>query len=273
LYGEVDAESDDVKDMRLTYTYGMLTYTCCTIPPPYPSNEITHNRLVEAVELSHKLLGAETVVLMTIPFTNNVDTVAEMNKVNRINDDIRDIAKGWHLRNSTGVKYVLVLEYGTYYNHIIWSNARHMGYNVSAPLMMTKEMFDLEGPTFLYDRLQNGKEWKPSIAQVCSVQNWLGTDKAKCNRNYLFIDGMHICPETLATRYGVAVACLLGCVYNRKCSDDNRRRLEENKLRACELECNEQFISVMPVDAALLFSSPRDVEAGLSLASFAGSIN
>ena len=62
------------------------------------------------MELSHELLGAETVVLMTIPFSNNVVTVEEMNDVNHINADIRDIARGWHLRNSAGVKRVLVQE-------------------------------------------------------------------------------------------------------------------------------------------------------------------
>ena len=225
------------------------------------SNQITHNRLVEAVELSHELLGAETVVLMTIPFTNNIKTPEDMDKVNRINADIRDIAKYWHLRNNTGVKHVLVQEYGTYHNHIIWSNAKHIGYNVSAPLMMTNEMFDMEGPTFLYDRLQTGK-WPPSIAQVCSERNWLGTEKAKCNRNYLSSDGMHICPETLATRYGVSVACLLGCVYNQKSVVDNQQQHHEINLRACERECNEQFMSVMPVDESW-------IDSNTELASFA----
>eukprot|EP00984_Skeletonema_dohrnii_P007123 scaffold2568_cov107-Skeletonema_dohrnii-CCMP3373.AAC.4 len=226
------------------------------------SNEITHDRLVEAVELSHELLGAETVVLMTIPFSNNVLTVEDMNVVNRINADIRHIAQGWHLRNSTGVKHVLVQEYGAYLNHIIWSNAKHIGFNVSAPLTMTEEMFDLEGPTFLYDRLETGKPWKPSIAQVCSEQNWLRTEKAKCHRNYLIIDGMHICPETLAARYGVSVACLLGCVYNRESGVANQQQHDEINLRACERECNEQFMSVMPVDDSW-------IDSNTELASFA----
>ena len=215
------------------------------------------------MELSHELLGAETVVLMTIPFSNNILTPEDMIEVNRINADIRDIAQSWHLRNSTGVRNVLVQEYGTYHNHIIWSNAKHIGYNVSAPLMMTNEMFDMEGPTFLYDRLQTGKEWKPSISQVCSERNWLRTEKAKCNRNYLIIDGMHICPETLATRHGVAVACLLGCVYNRKSAVENQQQdHDEINLRACERECNEQFMSVMPVDESW-------IDSNTELASFA----
>jgi len=221
--------------------------------------------LVEAVELSHELLGAETVVLMTIPFSNNVKTVEDMNAVNRVNDNIRGIAQGWFLRNSTGVKHVLVQEYGTYHNHIIWSNAKHIGYKVSDPLTMTNEMFDMEGPTFLYvyDRLQGKSDWNPSIAQVCSDQDELfwRTGKVKCNRNYLSADGMHICPETLATRHGVAVACLIGCVYNRK-SDDDKKKRDEIYLRACERECNEQFMTVMPVDESWINSN-------IELASFA----
>ncbi|KAL7452432.1 hypothetical protein ACHAWC_004145 [Mediolabrus comicus] len=229
------------------------------------SKDITHARLVEAVELAHELLGAETVILMTIPFTNNVDTPEEMHKVNNINNNIREIARGWYLRNSTGVKNVLVLELGTYYNHIIWANARHMGYNVSSPLKMTNEMFDTEGKTFLYDRLQTGKEWPPTIAMVCSdrLKSWIGEGKAKCNRNYLFLDGMHICPETLAARYGVAVACVLGCVYNRKSGADGLKH-DEIKLRTCERECNEQFMSVMAVDDGYLHGIERE------FASFAG---
>jgi hypothetical protein len=213
------------------------------------SDEITHDRLVEAVELSNELLGADTVILMTIPFTNNVLNADTMQRVQEINNDIRDIAKGWHLRNSTGVQHVLVLEYGEYSNHIIWTNARYIGYNVTGPLVATNETFDLEGPTFLYDRLNTTKQWNPTISMVCSELNFLGTEKAKCNRNFLFLDGIHICPSNLAARHGVATACLLGCVYNRKPSIENRPdQIDEIKLRACEHECNKQFMSVMPVD-------------------------
>ena len=171
---------------RILHTFNLRLHT---------SNEITHDRLVEAVKLAHELLGAETVVLMTIPFTNNVLTAEEMNIVNHINEDIREIAQGWHLRKSTGAAsrmHVLVLEYGAYIDHITWSNARNLGYNVSAPLMMTKEAFDAEGPTFLYDKLETGKNWKPTIAMVCSELNWLGTEKAECKRNYLIRDGKYI---------------------------------------------------------------------------------
>lgn len=218
-------------------------------------HEITYDRVVEAVQLSHELLGATTVVLMTVPFTNNVKTLNELTKVKQLNDDIRDIARKWHLRNTT--THVLVLEYEDFYNHIIWSNARHLGYNVSHPLRATKEVFDTEGPTFLFDRLQTGGDWPASIPMVCSDSP--GPDKKKCNRNYLFSDGMHTCPERLASRYAAGLACLIGCVYNGKESwrggSNNTTIVEEERIRTCERECNEQFLSVAPVEESWIDSS------------------
>mmetsp|Transcript_12569 Transcript_12569/g.27271 ORF Transcript_12569/g.27271 Transcript_12569/m.27271 type:complete len:527 (-) Transcript_12569:419-1999(-) len=226
-------------------------------------NEITHERLVEAVELSHELLGTTTVVLMTVPFTNNVKTVQEMRKVNEINDDIREIARSWHLRENTGgVRHVLVLEYGTYYNHIIWSNARHLGYNVSHPLRAAQHVFDTEGPGLVLDRLKGAGEWEPSIPMVCSDTASLEPHRRTCNRNYLFSDGMHTCPETLVSRYAAGLACLLGCVYNG-IEMNNTSANEEENVRACERECNEQFLSVAPVDESW-------IDTNTTLASFSG---
>ena len=84
-------------------------------------NGITHERLVKTVELSNELLGATTVILMTIPFSNNMITKEDMVMVSEINEDIRGIARTWHLRNNsdTGVQNVLVIEYGMYCDQII----------------------------------------------------------------------------------------------------------------------------------------------------------
>jgi hypothetical protein len=121
-------------------------------------NEITHERIVEAIALSFELLGATTVVLMTVPFTNNVKSTEDMDKVSKINEDIREIARTWHLRMDCSdkcVQHILVIEYGMYCNQIIWSNARHLNYSVSLPLGAPDYVFDLEGPNFLLDRLDN----------------------------------------------------------------------------------------------------------------------
>lgn len=132
--------------------------------------EITHERIVEAILLSFELLGATTVVLMTVPFTNNVKSVTDMDKVREINEDIREIARTWNLRMDLTDKYVqhiLVIEYGMYCNQIIWSNARHLNYSVSPPLGAPDYVFDLEGPSFLLDRLDDAQlygNFPPSVS-------------------------------------------------------------------------------------------------------------
>lgn len=206
------------------------------------TEEITPDRLLEAIHLASELFGVECVILQTIPFTNNVKTAQDMNEINKLNDVVRNIAHTWNPVNSTlPLKNVLVQEFGQYYNHIIWSNGRHLGYNVSRPLGANPLIFQSEGPDFLYDRLKDGKQWSPSIAMVCSDMNSLGSKRDKCNRNYLFSDGMHVCPESMASRYAASLACLMGCVYN---SDQVQNKVN---LRSCEKECNELFMSVMPV--------------------------
>ena len=215
-------------------------------------NEITHDRLVEAIELSNELFGAKTVILMNIPFTNNVKTMEDYLAVQAINNDIQDIANKWHLRykdlksdgDRKGVENVLVQDFDAFYKHVIWSNARHIGYNVSFPLTLSPSGFDSEGWTFLFDRLSNNDEYPPSIPMVCANKT-LNADKSSCDRNILWLDGMHLCAETLAARHSASLACLLGCVYNKRGSVDEEN---ESVPRECERDCNEQFMSVMPVD-------------------------
>ena len=120
-------------------------------------------------------------------------------------------------------------------------------------------MFDSEGPKFILERL-NQNVWPPSIPQVCSKKPTSESDGAYCERNFLFNDGMHMCTETMSARVGAAVACLLGCVYNRKgLVDSSLERMQKEsvattklktrimKIRACERQCNSQFMSVLPV--------------------------
>ena len=72
---------------------------------------------------------------------------------------------------------------------------------------------------------------------------------------------MHICPESLASRYSVGLACLIGCIYNEREEGDTTTN-EEDGIRECERECNKQFLSVMPVEESW-------VDTDITLASFA----
>jgi hypothetical protein len=94
----------------------------------------------------------------------------------------------------------------------------------------------------------------PSIPMVCayhieqpfSTQNETAGD---CFFNRISRDGMHWCVETLEARYAASIACLLGCVYN----GDEPQNIAE--LRQCEQECNDQFMSLIPVDDSWIGSN------------------
>ena len=58
--------------------------------------EITRERIIEAAELAHSLFGADTIIFLTVPFSNNVKTVLDLESVKRINTMIREIADTWH---------------------------------------------------------------------------------------------------------------------------------------------------------------------------------
>ena len=225
--------------------------------------EITRERIIEAAMLANSILGAETIIFITVPFTNNVKDAHMYEGVSKVNEMIWDVAENWYHDHPESI--VLVMDYAAYSNHIIWANARHIGYNVSDPLtVVDSKVFDSEGPKFILERL-NQNVWPPSIPQVCSKKPTSESDGAYCERNILFNDGMHMCTETMSARVGAAVACLLGCVYNRKGQsssslvDSSLERMQKEsvattklktrimKIRACERQCNSQFMSVLPV--------------------------
>jgi len=201
------------------------------------------------------------------------------------------------LTNKDGT-HVLVMDYATYVNHVIWMNARHIGYNnVSNPLDAAAEansgetIFGEEGHNFLLERMKKPIVWPQSIPMVCSKKPSAESKGDYCDRNILSSDGMHFCPETMAARIGAGVACLLGCVYNRRerGAGDDAVFVEEGKalpswqsnsssfsqkrpqssmtnIRACERQCNEQFMSVMPVKESWVDHSNSDHP--IALASF-----
>lgn len=242
--------------------------------------QITRERVVEAASMAHKVLGAQTIVFITAPFTNNVLTKETYEGVSNVNEMIHDVANKWHLEHADTNSTVLVMDYANYVNEVMWTNARHLGYkNVSDPLTVTNpKVYDEEGPNFLLERL-NVKTWPPSIPQVCNKLPPPESDKAFCERNMLFADGMHMCTERLAARIGAGLACLLGCVYNRSTRDGSAREelpqtnpARIQKIRACEQQCNKQFLSVLPVKESWInVDDPKKNTAkSTTLASFSG---
>jgi len=201
--------------------------------------DITRERLLEAIHLSHENLGVQTVIITTLPLNNNVLDASDWRGINKINEMIRDIAQTWTSVPGKGVQWVLVLEFGDFTNQILWKNAQHLGYNISS---QRGGGWELSGVDFLLDRLPlPPRKWPPSIPMVCAKQPL--KDEKNCIRNKISTDGIHWCIETMGPRYAASIACLLGCVYNGKGLDKNGE-----DVRKCEQECNEQFMSITSVD-------------------------
>jgi hypothetical protein len=60
---------------------------------------------------------------------------------------------------------------------------------------------------------------------------------------------MHPCLEAIGGRIFASLACLLRCVYNHHETESNEGK---GFIRACEQDCNNRFMSLMPVDGSLI---------------------
>jgi len=64
-------------------------------------DKIGRDEIFLLIKNSHKVFGARTVVMLTLPFNNNVDSSRAWANVTRVNGWIREVAATWHLRNDT----------------------------------------------------------------------------------------------------------------------------------------------------------------------------
>jgi len=212
--------------------------------------DITRERIEEAIQLSHENLGVQTVVITTLPLNNNVLDASDWKGIQEINNIVRDIAKTWTATPGQGVQWILVQEFGDFTKQILWKNAQHLGYHMPENGVAHQQRdhgWELAGAHFLLDRLPLPKrKWPPSIPMVCAEKPLSKLEK-NCPRNKISSDGIHWCIETLGPRYAASIACLLGCVYNNE-GKEARDEKDTVDVRKCEQECNDQFMSITPVD-------------------------
>lgn len=207
-------------------------------------DQISKEGIIEQINLNNKYLGAETVIISTLPLCNNVVTPTDWKRIGEINDIIRDIARNWPSppAGENGIRTVLVQEFANYTSQIIWSNAKDIGlYNGSMPDYSLKG-WEQTGD-FLFDRLTINGKWPPSKAQVCvSRKFWINDRGEQCHLNRISVDGSHWCINSLGARHSASIACLLGCAFNGEKDKDI------NNVRECEQKCNDQFMTVLPVE-------------------------
>jgi len=184
---------------------------------------ITRDRLSEAIELAHTLFGVQNVVILTLPFINNVQNPRDLATLRETNTMIQEFSREHSANNDTSVDQILTLDFGRLGDALVAQNAVQMGY-------------DTTSDDFLFDQCCEVKGFQRSIALTCAER--VPTGSQRCQPNMFNMDGMHWCNESLNGRITAGVSCLLSCIYD----SDNIG------TSACAQGCNDRFMSLQPIE-------------------------
>jgi hypothetical protein len=204
-------------------------------------NQISERALKQTVNLAHKLFGVSSIVFMSLPFVNNVQTMENLRLLNETNALIRDFVRKWEKSGDagSGVKHLLLLEFGDFVDSLMEWNSRLMG-------------FDTSVTNYTMERLRWSKHSRSerSIAQLCSTRVPVGS--IRCERNSISKDGMHWCMETIGGRVFAGTSCLLACAFNNETRDGSTdsATTSTTAIRQCEQRCNDDFMSLKSVDVS-----------------------
>ena len=141
---------------------------------PIDADNVTQERYEDSIELASSVAGANTVILVTYPFTRKVDSPEAWDAIHNANHMIRRVAMNSRSKSDTSqTPTVLVLEFANFTNQLLWMNARSLGINVSDPLLVASEIdWELkDNVTTLMTRLKKApwdRGWR--IPQVCADQ-------------------------------------------------------------------------------------------------------
>ena len=108
---------------------------------PIDADNVTQERYEDSIELASSVAGANTVILVTYPFTRRVDSPEAWDDIHNANHMIRRVAMNSRSKSDTSqTPTVLVLEFANFTNQLLWMNARSLGINVSDPLLVANNI-------------------------------------------------------------------------------------------------------------------------------------
>ena len=234
--------------------YSVGSYDAIVLRVPHgwlKIGDITKERILEAITLSTEYVGAKTVIISTLPLNRFVKTLSDWEGISKINQMIRDIAR------SQPQPLILVQEFGNFTNQLLRINAEYLQMTDKASPEFSQDGWELNNAGYILKRLSSETYWLPPVCMVCAnktypVVNEKNQTVDECLRNKISRDGLHWCVESLGPRYAASVACLLGCVYNG--DNPSSTSHDANYVRKCEQKCNDQFMSVQPVDDEWILS-------------------
>eukprot|EP00629_Pelagomonadales_sp_RCC1024_P015182 CAMPEP_0119281218 /NCGR_PEP_ID=MMETSP1329-20130426/24269_1 /TAXON_ID=114041 /ORGANISM="Genus nov. species nov., Strain RCC1024" /LENGTH=367 /DNA_ID=CAMNT_0007281825 /DNA_START=564 /DNA_END=1664 /DNA_ORIENTATION=- len=104
------------------------------IPSGWISLEhVTAERLEETARTAHDLFSVDTVIFLTAPFTNNVQTTSDFRQMADANEKMRGFCSSWteEKARATGVRRVMALEFGNLVQGLMEDNARALGFDLA----------------------------------------------------------------------------------------------------------------------------------------------
>ena len=162
-YTELDARLVQNQPL-VNYTVNEFDAVVMRIPHGWLKiHELTKERIVEAIDLASSHLGAETVIIPTLQFNNNVLSQSDWRSLARINHILRGIARDPPKMGKA--KRILIQEFGNFTSQVIFANAKSLGMIEELPDFSTKD-WQLKDSDFLFKRLSAESFWAPSISMV-----------------------------------------------------------------------------------------------------------
>ena len=192
--------------------------------------EITLDALHRNAQNVYELFGAKTLIILSLPFVNNVDDDETWRHLLEKRKLLRNFSRDWEPPVDGGIQHVMVLELGSFLDQMYEWNARCIGFNTSLGVedWMLKHRLAKWRPKLPFDS---------KIAHLCAEHR--PDNAAGCLQNSITVDGMHLCMSTVGGRLIGGLACMMACAHNQ--------RLERAALKSCEMQCNDRFMSLTPI--------------------------
>lgn len=206
--------------------------------PHIPFSEITEATIHETVNMTKELFGVKKIILLNIPFNNNIRTTQDLEDWKLTNNMIDRVASSYS-SELTGERaagndvQVTVLHFAQWTNMLMQHNAQAIGWNTSDAAGNFNESYPL-------GRL-GCKRFPASIAQACAEKVNPGVCVSRQNR--VSLDGLHFCLESIGGRLAAGLACLMNCFRD----PIEGYHLNAGELEQCETQCNKLFMSFQPL--------------------------
>jgi hypothetical protein len=220
---------------KATTTIGSFDVFIFRIPHGwFGLNLVTEEKLQEMIKIASEVFEVKTVIIISLPYINNVITLGDIRQLKDTNNMIRKLSQNWPLEGKHGVDHVQVLDFATFGDSMMEWNAKLMG-------------MDTSSANYTLESLQSTPKIRQprSIAQVCA--KYVPDQSTQCEPNGFSMDGLHWCMERMGGRFVASTSCLLGCIYNQNNTSNESNESNSKTIKACERSCNDQFMSLKSV--------------------------